>query len=501
MQVSSKIDPSQKSNLGKVLDTAIRPIDNASTTFFRVAFGLMMAAWAWDYLASGRVTRLYVKAPFNFSYYGFDWITPWPGNGMYFHFLVLMVLAMGIAAGFYYRLCSALFALGFTYFFLLDRTNYQNHYYLIALIGWCLPLLPLHHNVSVDAWRKPAIRSQTLSAWQLWVLQFHIGLPYFFGGIAKLTPDWLLGQPMGMMLATQGDFPVLGSWLAWGPMGLFFSWFGLLFDLLIVPALIWKKTRSIAFVLAVLFHLGNSVLFNIHVFPWFMIVATTLFFAPNWPRTLLAGAAQESSESAVLAEEGNWRWGARQMLLFGLLFIYATFHCVWPLRHNLYGGETSWNERGHFFSWRMMLRLKEVGLGYAVRDPRDGTVANVDHKHFLDPEQAEKFPRDPAMILQLAHHMADEFEKSTQRRPEVYAFVVASLNGRKPQLMIDPNCNLAAEPRDFFNARDYVIPLEEPLRSPPWDIPVEQWRAHIDLPEFEFMKQRRVYATSDDASH
>ncbi len=500
MQDSSTRNLSSSTRLSHVLDATLRPIDNSSAMFFRVAFGFMMAAWAWDYLASGRVTRLYVNAPFNFSYYGFNWVAPWPGNGMYFHFLGLVVLALAIAVGFYYRLAAALFAVGFTYFFLLDRTNYQNHYYLIVLISWWLPWLPLQRNVSFDAWRTPTLRSQQLGSWQLWVLQFHIALPYFFGGVAKLTPDWLLGQPMGMMLATQADFPVFGSWFAWAPMGLAFSWFGILFDLLVVAALIWRKTRTIAFVMAIFFHLGNSVLFNIHVFPWFMIVATTLFLAPNWPRTILTGVADGvAPESNTQAVQVNWRWGAGHSLMFGLLFTYAAFHCVWPLRHNVYGGETSWNERGHLFSWRMMLRLKEVGLGFAVRDPRDGTVANVDHKHFLDAEQAEKFPRDPELILQLAHHIADEFEKSTKRRPEVYAFVVASLNGRKPQLMIDPNCNLAAKPRGIYWSRDWVVPLEEPLRSPPWDVPVEQWREHIEMPEFEFMKKAIVPVASDDA--
>ena len=46
-----------------------------------------------------------------------------------------------------------------------------------------------------------------------------------------------------------------------------FSWGGLFFDLLIVPLLLWKKSRVAAYLSCIAFHLLNSVLFNIHVFP------------------------------------------------------------------------------------------------------------------------------------------------------------------------------------------------------------------------------------------
>jgi hypothetical protein len=55
----------QESGVSRVLDAAFLPVDNASVTFFRVAFGGLMAAWAWNYLASGRVTRLYVDPTFS----------------------------------------------------------------------------------------------------------------------------------------------------------------------------------------------------------------------------------------------------------------------------------------------------------------------------------------------------------------------------------------------------------------------------------------------------
>ena len=61
------------------------------------------------------------------------------------------------------------------------------------------------------------------------------------------------------------------------------SYGGLLFDLLIVPLLLWRRTRPLAFLVALAFHLTNWYLFNIGIFPWLMIAATLLFFPPSWP--------------------------------------------------------------------------------------------------------------------------------------------------------------------------------------------------------------------------
>ena len=156
-------------------------IDNASGVVFRVAFGMVLATWCWDYLTLNRVQQYYIEPKFNFSYYFLDFLKPLPGNGMILHFLALLVLSIAVAFGFAYRISALFLAFGFTYVFLLDRTNYQNHYYLISLIAWWLPFLPLHRSHSVDAYLFPKRSGNNYPAWVLWVLRFHIGLPYFFG--------------------------------------------------------------------------------------------------------------------------------------------------------------------------------------------------------------------------------------------------------------------------------------------------------------------------------
>jgi len=327
LQTKRTSDP--QLSIDGVVDQVHRKIDNSSVTFFRVAWGAIIVVWAWDYLTIGRVTRLYIEPAYHFTYLGFDWVRPWPGIGMYLHFWALLFLGLAIAAGVFYRVASVLFAIGMTYVFLLDQTNYQNHYYLILLFAWCSVLLPLNRNFSWDAYRNPAIASQTVPAWVLWCIRLHVGVPYFYGGLAKLTPDWLLGEPMRTTMLSMADWPIFGTFFAMSWAGLAMSWLGLLFDLAIVPLLLYRRTRLLAYMSALVFHLSNAVIFDIHIFPWFMILATTIFFEPNWPRRLLGG------EGIQLPSSESRSWGGLSLSRTGVLCIaciYLLIHVTCPLR-------------------------------------------------------------------------------------------------------------------------------------------------------------------------
>lgn len=75
-----------------------------------------------------------------------------------------------------------------------------------------------------------------------------------------------------------------------------------------------------------------------------------------------------------------------------------------------------------------------------------------------------RFVRDPEMILHLAHFISEDYLKLTGREFEVRALVLTSLNGRKPQLLIDPTVDLSKEPRGYYQ-RSRIRPLTEPLRK------------------------------------
>jgi vitamin K-dependent gamma-carboxylase len=478
---------SEPTGVDRVVNACLAPVDAASLVVFRIGFGLIMAWWCFDDLCSGRLHNLYELPRFHFTYFPFDFIRPWPGAGMTIHFMALLLLALCIAAGLLYVVASVLFALGFTWFFLLDRANYQNHYYLIAILSWTVALLPLHRGWSLDVLNGHTRRSPVLPSWMLGLVRFHIALPYVFGGIAKLDGDWFAGEPMRQVLASHADFPAIGSWLVTESAVQFFTWGGLVFDLGIVPLLLWRPTRLPAYFVAIVFHLSNAYLFNIHVFPWFMMLATTVFFDPAWPRKFLRLPASGSLWRGEQLPTIRWAGLSRRSRVgLGLLAIYCAFHIVWPLRHFAYGSDPAWTERGHFFSWRMMLRVKDSGIRYYVVDKASGRSGTPDIYQFINEEQSQKFARDPEMILQFGHFLAQQYRLQTGRDAAVHALALTSLNGRKPQLLVDPNVDLAAEPLGL-HARPWIVPLAEALQPEPWRVPLAEWERHVEIPTLTFL--------------
>ncbi|WP_339910231.1 HTTM domain-containing protein [Symmachiella dynata] len=460
----------------RLLEELLSPVDNASLMVFRVAFGLAVAWYALRSLLSGSVAYNYIQPAMHFSFQGFEWIHPWPGAGMYFHFTLMLTAALCFAAGFCYRLSSVLVFLTFTFTFLCERSLYNNHYYLMSLLAFLSIFIPLHRRWSVDVFRSPEIASTYVPAWTVWLLRFQLGIVYFYGAVAKLNADWLQGQPMRMWLVKLSDYPVLGSYFTeeWAVQT--FVWGGLLIDLFAVPLLLWRRSRLYAFAVIVLFHVINSTLFDIGVFPWLMIAVTTLFFSPDWPLRL----AGQKSRSAPSSSPQTVRWTPKLRWGVALLSVYVLLQLVVPLRHHLYSGQTSWTENGHFFSWRMMLRNKIAAVRFYARNPETGREGIVDLRPYITPLQLSKMARDPNHILQMAHFLADDFRKQGLGNTEIRVKALASLNGRRPQYLIDPDVDLVKQQLGWLKS-DWIVPLKEPFRYDAWDRPVQYWEEELGL--------------------
>lgn len=436
------------------------PVDTSIFAFFRVAFGLILLWECWRYYSKGWIHILYIEPEFFFPYYGFEWVKPLPGDGMYFLFAGLALCAIFIAIGLLYRLSALLFFVGFSWVFLIDRAHFLNHIYLVCLLALLLVFLPGHRSYSVDAWLRPSLRARTAPAWTLWLLRFQIAVPYFFGGVAKLSPDWLQGQPMGIWLSQAGDWPLIGGLLVLKPAAYFFSWGGAAFDLLIVPALLWRPTRIPAYGVALGFHLFNAAFFQIGIFPWFMILATAVFFPPAWPRRVVervrgqAGARAEPDDAPAP--------GGRRAVILSLLGLYCAVQLLLPFRHHFYAGPVLWNEEAKDFSWMMRIAEMRSSTKFYTADPETGRRRRLDYDPFLTPKQASAMRARPTMMVQFSHWWSDRIERITGRRLPVYVRCRASLNGRTPEERIDPDVNLAEEPLSLA-PHGFIRPLREPL--------------------------------------
>ncbi len=432
----------------RVAEAFFTPVDAASLAIFRVGFGAILLWEVVRYFSHGWIQRYFITPPFHFRYYGFEWVTPWPGAGMFVHFYVMGILAVMVGIGAFYRLTAPLLFLAFSYVFLLDQARYLNHFYLICLLAFVLSIVPAHTAWSVDT-RGDSTR--TVPAWTVWFVRFQVGVPYFFGGLAKINSDWLSGEPIRGWLAARADLPFVGpllanEWVVW-----VFAYGGLAFDLAIVPLLLYRRTRPAAFVAVCAFHLTNSQVFSIGVFPFLMIAATTIFFAPDWPRRFLARRPAAPRPALQLPRFDTLRC----RLACAGIACYVVVQLALPLRHHLYPGNVSWTEEGHRFSWHMKLRDKEADARFVATDPVKGDTFEVDWRQHLATWQYEEMSTRPDMILQFAHHLSARLAEERGHPVAVRASVAASLNAGASRPLVDPSVDLSTQSRTLLPA-DWV---------------------------------------------
>ncbi len=391
------------------------------------------------YFAHGWIDSLFRTPRFFFTYAGFEWIQPLPGAGMHLLFAALGILAAALVVGVFARASAALFAIGFTYAHLIDKTNYLNHYYLVSVLAALLALLPIGAAGSVDARRRPEIAGDTVPAWTVWVLRAQLGLVYFYGGVAKLNADWLFSaQPLRIWLAASGDVPLLGPFLERPWAAYACSWAGAAFDLGIVPLLLWRRTRLPAYALVVVFHVLTSLLFPIGIFPWLMIGLTPIFFAPDWPRRFGWAPVAAPARPAPMRHEP---------LIVAVLAAHLLLQALIPLRLFLASDDVGWTERGFRFSWRVMAMEKAGMATFRLRDPATGETWTIDPRAELTPLQNRMMATQPDMIAAYARHLADVARAAGHRDVEVRADVYVSLNGRPSRRYIDPDADLARAER------------------------------------------------------
>jgi hypothetical protein len=370
-------------------------------------------------------------------------------------FALMGTAALGLCLGAFTRVSALVFFLTFTYAELIDKATYLNHYYLVSLLAFLLIFLPCSTVLSVDAWRRPEVRRETAPAWAYIVLRLQLSLVYFFAGFAKLNPDWLLSaEPLRTWLFAHGDAPLVGPWLREPWVAYAMSYGGAAFDLS-VGFLFWRRplVRPV-YALCALFHLAVWALFPIGLFSFVMLVATTVFFEPSWPASLLARWRRPSDEArgVRVATPDPRPLGLVPLVLLALFLLVQL---VTPLRFLAYPGNPNWTEDAFRFAWRVMLIEKTGSAEFRVETPR-GT-RTVRPREELTELQVKMMSTQPDMIHEYARHLARRFE-TPEASPRVYADAWAALNGRPSQRLIDPTVDLAAEPRTLAPAR-FVVPL------------------------------------------
>ena len=437
------------------------PVDGASLAVFRIAFGAILL---WDVFRYWpRIQHLFLDslgnpgAGFQFKYYGWEWVPVLPGNGMYVLFAVIGLASIGIMLGLFYKTACLVFLLAFSWQFLIDQANYLNHFYLVILYAICLLLVPADHSWSL----RRGKRYCWIPRWSLLGPVLLTEIVLLYAGLVKLNSDWLNGWPLKIWFASrEEDLPVIGALLANPDFAIAGAWFATLLHLVGAPLLFFRKTRLFVFSLYALFHLSNAMIFSIGIFPWMTLCATTLFFAPNWPRRWLARVTGNAHSDSAPGQV-KLAWEAPLLMLLGMFLVY---NVLMPMRPLVYPGPVAWTEEGHRFSWRMKLRDKEARVDFQVLDPDTGRSWQVNPVIWLTHRQLEKMANRPDMILQFAHHLDRVWqEKYRVLNPVVTALTECSLNYRSLAELIDPERDLSAIPRSLQPA-DWILPLDPALK-------------------------------------
>jgi len=423
-----------------------RPVDAASILAFRAMFGALLLLSVIRFAAKGWIAALYIDPAYHFPYWGLAWLRPWPGVGMYLHFLALGLAALALALGLRPRLAALACLLLFTHVELLDKAAYLNHYYFVSVVLLLLLCAPLG---------RAQARGHA-PAWTLVALRLQVGLVYFFAGVAKLRGDWLLrAQPLTTWLAPHADFPVLGPLLARPETAYAMSWAGAAFDLGVPFLLLHRRARPLAYAALLGFHALTGALFPIGMFPWIMSAAALIFFPPDWPRRLLR-ALRRPVPAAIPPVPADSSAPLGRLALAGLGLHFGV-QLLLPLRHHLYGGDHGWHEQGFRYAWHVMLVEKTGVVTYRVHDPVSGRDFVVHPEDALTAQQAKQMAFQPDMILDYAHHIAAEFAARGMPGVEVRADAFVAYNGRPSARLIDPDVDLARE-RDGLAAKPWIFP-------------------------------------------
>ena len=425
-------------------------IDNSPLIIFRIFFGILIACEGFGAIITGWVRRTLVEPDFTFNFIGFEFLQPLPGSGMYFYFALMGILGLFIAIGYKYRWSMLTFALLWWGVYLMQKTSYNNHYYLLALVSSLMVFLPAHRSYSIDARRNPAIRSDTMYAYVKWGIILQLFIVYTYAAIAKIYGDWIDFTFLKLLMEGKSGYPIVGELFKIEWFQKFIGISGLLFDLLVVPALLWKPTRKFAFACSVFFHLFNSIVFQIGIFPYLALAFNVFFFEEETIRKIFF-----KKKSPVAVSETEVPEFKNILLVVG--GIYFVIQLLLPIRHHFIPGDVLWTEEGHRLSWRMMLRNRSGRATFLIVDKKTNSSKHANLRNYLTKKQRKKVGCYPDFMWQFAQHLKAE-HAARGEDIEVYVDAKVRVNGRRPFQFTDKNVDLANIPWSHLRHHDWILP-------------------------------------------
>lgn len=314
-------------------------------------------------------------------------------------------------------------------------------------------------------------------------------------GVKKLSFEWLSGYAM---------INLSHHWV-FTPLTLIFGselidliivhWFTCIFDLTIVIWLIYKPSRIIATIVCALFHLMNSRLFSIGMFPWVCLAELPLFYDRSWPRNVFMKfnsnnkpmmpnnlTKRNRSEKEVAHKNPS----KKQKMVITILICYCCIQCAIPFSHDITKGFNNWTNGIYGYSWDMMVHAWDtVMIVVKIINSNNGEIKYLNPYAYTD---NDRWTKHPDLVYQFAKCVDKKLQKiyNNQHNYSVYVDVWCSLNGRFQQRLFDPNVDILHANWSPFLRSNWTKPLLSSLthmRSKLLKISKEilQWSNYTDV--------------------
>jgi hypothetical protein len=178
-----------------------------------------------------------------------------------------------------------------------DRFRYLHHLHLLWTSCLLLALVP---------WS-----ARPLPKWPLTLIRWQVLVIYAASGVAKLDPQWLDGSTLEQLAAHRlidpGVVEVVGAPLL--------AQLTCATELILVPLLMWPRTRWVGIALAIAFHLSTDTVMVVSTFPVVMIALVVTFAPTRRERTRAASSLDAEDEPGGAPSGGRDDVADRERLL------------------------------------------------------------------------------------------------------------------------------------------------------------------------------------------
>ncbi|XP_053596618.1 vitamin K-dependent gamma-carboxylase isoform X1 [Microplitis demolitor] len=492
-----------------------RPTDPASLGVARALFGLCMVL---DVVEERGLADIDLKwgDPYSCHFPLIHGMQPLSLPWMILLFTVMWLGAFGIMLGFCFKLACACFLIPYWYIFLLDKSFWNNHSYLYGVVTLLLWGTQANRYFSLDAvvykQNEDQNQNQSIPLWNYFIIKFQFFALYFLAGLKKSSKEWLDGysmtnlsehwvfDPFKMFLTTeQTDFFIV-------------HWFGFIFDLTVGFWMLFDKTRIPAMIFCTAFHLMNSRLFSIGMFPYVCLATMPLFCRVDWPRKFIKkfkissinGECDSSSSnqnngtnfatdhqknedkftsdgnmfrenetensgskiSGLNLEVKNFKPTKKQKFVVSLLLVHIFLQFFLPYSHFITKGYNNWTPGLYGYSWDMMVHSWDtVLIVVRVHD----NEKNEDH--FVDPRawvQNDKWSKHGDMAIQYAQCLKNNL---LRRKKEVLKTAYGKNSGSlREWSQISNNLSIYIDVRCSLNGR-----FQQRIFNPDVDMLTVDW--------------------------